>query len=190
MQTEFSPCCARGRAHSGFVPHPAFDVRRFPFRVPIGCLAIERPCPPCLTAPLNSFLTWMQSQGAWSPVLFVVLFLGSSLLMIWALEAMNAGGLEGTVLGTLITPYCTGIGNLLVAFVVGRDHGSGAEVMTNALVNNVTNMTLLIGLPAIFWTMHVMPQTAPAKGKKKKRGNNNRVHEINRLSLLLTLIAV
>jgi cation:H+ antiporter len=133
----------------------------------------------------------MQSQGAWSPLLFVALFIASALLMIWALEAMNSGGLEGTVIGTLITPYCTGIGNLLVAFVVGRDHGSGAEVMTNALVNNVTNMTLLIGLPAIFWTMHVLPQSAAAKGKKKKRGaNNNRVHEINRLSLLLTLVAV
>jgi len=133
----------------------------------------------------------MQSQGPWSPLLFVALFIAAALLMIWALEAMNSGGLEGTVIGTLVTPYCTGIGNLLVAFVVGRDHGSGAEVMTNALVNNVTNMTFLIGLPAIFWTMHVLPQTAPTKGKKKKRsGNNNRVHEINRLSLLLTLVAV
>ena len=110
--------------------------------------------------------------------------------MICGLEAMNAGGLEGTVLGTLITPYCTGIGNLLVAFVVGRDGGPGAEVMTNALVNNVTNMTLLIGLPAIFWTMNVLPQNTAARSKKKKRGNNNRVHEINRLSLLLTLTAV
>jgi cation:H+ antiporter len=131
----------------------------------------------------------MQGQGAWSPALFVVLFIAASLLMIWALEAMNKGGLEGTVLGTLITPYCTGIGNLLVAFVIARDHGSGADVMTNSLVNNVTNMTLLIGLPAIFWTMHVLPQNTP--GKKKKRGGNaNRVHEINRLSLLLTLTAV
>jgi cation:H+ antiporter len=50
-------------------------------------------------------------------------------------------------------------------------------------------MTLFIGLPAIFWTMNVLPQGAPAKGKKKKRANN-RVHEINRLSLLLTLTAV
>ncbi len=109
--------------------------------------------------------------------------------MIWALEAMNAGGLEGTVLGTLITPYCTGIGNLLVAFVVARDGGPGSVVMTNSLVNNVTNMTLLIGLPAIFWTMNVLPQNAAAKGKKKKRADN-RVYEINRLSLLLTLTAV
>jgi len=134
----------------------------------------------------------MQSQGPWSPLLFVALFVASALVMIWALEAMNSGGLEGTVIGTLITPYCTGIGNLLFAFVIGRKHGSGADVMTNSLVNNVTNMTLLIGLPAIFWTMHVLPQhSTTAKGKKKKRGKeNNRVHEINRLSLLLTLTAV
>src|SRR3954468_23201251 len=116
----------------------------------------------------------MQSQGPWSPLLFVAVFGAAALLMIWAIEAMNAGGLEGTVLGTLITPYCTGIGNLLVAFVVGRDGGPGSEVMTNGLVNNATNMTLLIGLPAIFWAMNVLPQNAPAKGKKKKRANNNR----------------
>src|ERR1043166_1627646 len=106
--------------------------------------------------------------------------------MIWRLEAMSAGGLEGTVLGTLIMPYCSGIGNLLFAFVIGRNGGSGADVMMNSLVNNVSNMTLLIGLPAIFWGMRVMPAASP---KKKKRGNN-RQHEINRLSLLLTLTAV
>lgn len=132
----------------------------------------------------------MEGTGPWAPVLFVVLFIASSLFMIWALEAMNAGGLEGTVLGTLITPYCTGLGNLLVTFVVARDGGSGAEVMTNALVNNVTNMTLLIGLPAIFWKMNVLPAEKAAKGKPKKRAGGTREHEIHRLSLLLTLIAV
>jgi cation:H+ antiporter len=133
----------------------------------------------------------MEGQGAWAPSLFVVLFIASSLLMVWALEAMNAGGLEGTVLGTLITPYCTGLGNLLVAFVVGRDHGSGAEVMTNALVNNVTNMTILIGLPAVIWSMQVMPENAGGKTRKKRRrADVIREHEINRLSLLLTLTAV
>src|SRR4051794_15748658 len=94
---------------------------------------------------------------ALAPWFFVALFIVSSLLMIWRLEAMNAGGLEGTVLGTLIMPYCSGVGNLLVAFVVGRDGGSGSDVLMNALVNNVTNMTLLIGLPAILWGMNVMP---------------------------------
>lgn len=132
----------------------------------------------------------MQSQGAWAPWLFVVLFVASSFLMIWALEKMNSGGLEGTVLGTLVMPYCSGISNLLFALVVGRSGGSGAEVMNNALANNVTNMTLLIGLPAIFWSMNLMPASA-SKGKKKRRGANvNREHEINRLSLLLTLTAV
>lgn len=133
----------------------------------------------------------MEGQGAWAAPLFVVLFIASSILMVWALEAMNANGLEGTALGTLITPYCTGLGNLLVAFVVGRDHGSGDEVMTNALVNNITNMTILIGLPAIFWSMSVIPANAAGKSRtKRKRKNANREHEINRLSLLLTLTAV
>jgi len=135
---------------------------------------------------LHSLVTSIESFGAAAPLLFVVLFIASSLLMIWRLEAMSAGGLEGTVLGTLIMPYCSGIGNLLFAFVVGRGGGPGADVITNAVVNNVTNMTLLIGVPAIFWGLRVMP----AANEKKKKRNDQRKHEINRLSLLLTLTAV
>lgn len=107
--------------------------------------------------------------------------------MIWRLEAMSAGGLEGTVLGTLVMPYCSGIGNLIFAYVVATKGGLGKEVLTNALVNNVTNMTLLLGLPTIFWRMSVLPPEKAQKSKKKKA--NQQIHKINRLSLLLTLTA-
>lgn len=103
---------------------------------------------------------------------------------------MGASGFEGTVLGTLVMPYCSGIGNLFFAFLLGRTGGSGAEVMTNSLVNNVTNMTLILGLPTLIWGMHVMP----AEKKKAKNGGKGgkavKTHELNRLSLLLTLTAV
>jgi len=78
----------------------------------------------------------MESHGATAPWLFLALFITASALMIWRLEAMSEGGFEGTVLGTLIMPYCSGIGNLIFAFVLGRKSGPGTEVMTNALVNN------------------------------------------------------
>src|SRR5215831_4219723 len=104
--------------------------------------------------------------------------------MIWRLEALNASGLEGTVLGTLVMPYCSGVGNLIFAFILGRDGGSGAEVMTNCLVNNVTNMTLILGLPAIIWGVRLVKSS---KTKSKKAGQ---AQEVNRLSLLLTLVAV
>jgi cation:H+ antiporter len=135
---------------------------------------------------LNSLVTDIESTGVWAPLLFVGLFIAASLLMIWRLERMTAGGMEGTVLGTLIMPYCSGIGNLIFAFVVGRTRGAGSEVMTNALVNNVTNMTLLIGLPAIIWGMRVIPESK----SKKKKSNGNKTQQLNRLSLLLTLTAV
>src|SRR5258708_16654332 len=105
--------------------------------------------------------------------------------MLWRLEAMNKSGVEGTVLGTLVMPYCSGIGNLLFALILGSKGGPGEDVLTNSLVNNVTNMTLLLGVPAIFWGMNLAPA---AKSKKKKAGNTE--HKINRLSLLLTLTAV
>jgi cation:H+ antiporter len=134
---------------------------------------------------LNALITSVEHTGVYAPFLFIVLFMAASLLMIWRLEAMNSSGLDGTVLGTLIMPYCSGIGNLIFAFVIGRSGGSGSEVMTNALVNNVTNMTLLIALPAVFWSMSLKPRSSA----KKKRGKNPQ-HQINRLSLLLTLTAV
>jgi cation:H+ antiporter len=89
------------------------------------------------------------------------------------------------VLGTLVMPYCSGMGNLIFAFVLGSKGGPGEEVLINSLVNNVTNMTLLIGLPAAIWGMNVLPA---AKSKKKKP--NTKANQINRLSLLLTITAV
>jgi len=114
--------------------------------------------------------------------------MAASFLMIWRLESMTASGVEGTVLGTLVMPYCSGMGNLIFAFVLGIKGGSGTEVLTNSLVNNVTNMTLLLGLPAVFWGMNVLP-AGKAKPAKKKKGGA-KANEINRLSLLLTLTAV
>jgi cation:H+ antiporter len=61
-------------------------------------------------------------------------------------------------------------------------------VITNALVNNVTNLTLLLGLPAILWRMGVLPP-AKAKAKPKKKKPDPPVHELHRLTLLLTLTA-
>lgn len=125
----------------------------------------------------------------WAPWWFLALFLAASLVMIWRLEAMNASGVEGTVLGTLVMPYCSGMGNLIFAFVLGAKGGSGTDVVTNCLVNNVTNLTLLIGLPAMLWGMNVMPQQKAKPSKKKKR-DPGQEHKLHRLSLLLTLTAV
>src|SRR6266446_6985867 len=145
------------------------------------------PSPPLLAKlrALKSLITWIESTGAWAPWWFLALFIAASFLMIWRLEAMNASGVEGTVLGTLVMPYCSGMGNLIFAFVLGMKGGPGEDVLTNSLVNNVTNMTLLIGVPTIIWGMNVLPA---AKAKKKKF--NRKEHQINRLSLLLTLTAV
>ena len=100
---------------------------------------------------------------------------------------MSESGIEGTVLGTVIMPYCSGLGNLIFAFLLGSRQGSGAEVMANSLVNNVTNLTLLIGLPAMIWGMNIMS----AKGGKKRGAmGGGKATKINRLSLLLTLTAV
>jgi cation:H+ antiporter len=136
---------------------------------------------------------FIESLGPGGPWVLLALFIASSFLLIWRLEHMTESGVEGTVLGTLVMPYCSGIGNLIFVFVVGRSEIAGTEVMTNCLVNNVTNMTLLIGLPTIFWGMSILPKAkakAKAKTRAKKKKRNDHEHRINRLSLLLTLTAV
>ena len=139
---------------------------------------------------LNPFIHWVEAKGAWAPWLFVAVFLVASLLMIWRLEAMSAAGFEGTVLGTLVMPYCSGMGNLIFAFILGRHGGDGADVMTNSLVNNVTNMTLVLGIPAIIWGINVVPQKSADTGKKKSSKASTSAPQVNRLSLLMTMLAI
>ncbi|MBI2517426.1 MAG: sodium:calcium symporter [Opitutae bacterium] len=147
----------------------------------------------------------IESLGLTDPWTYLAIFLCASLLMLWRLEAMLDHGLEGTALGTLIMPYCSGLGNLLFVFILIPRGGAAREVLTNCLVNNVTNLTLLLGLPSVLWGLQVMPagggkssaskggKAAPkAKAKSSGRGGGAAATgaQINRLSLLLTLTAV
>lgn len=134
----------------------------------------------------------IESFGLTDPLTFLTLFLIASLLMMWRLEAMLDHGLESTALGTLIMPFCSGLGNLLFVFIVLQKGGAAKAVLTNSLVNNVTNLTLLLGVPALFWTLTVVPSgraATKAASTKKSSALGETVPLINRLSLVLTLIA-
>lgn len=119
-----------------------------------------------------------------NPWVLLALFAASSALMIWRLHAMETKGFEGTVLGTLIMPYCSGAANLVFAAVMTRLPGNGQKVMENCLVNNVTNLTLILGLSAIFCTAAVIPR---GKGKAPAGSDYYRLY---RLDLLATLVAM
>jgi cation:H+ antiporter len=71
----------------------------------------------------------------------------------------------------------------MFVLILGMNRGPGKEVLVNSLVNNVTNLTLLLGLPAVFWGMTVVDRRC----RRKKEAQSQR---INRLSLLLTIAAV
>jgi cation:H+ antiporter len=100
---------------------------------------------------LKPLFPLLEQAGLANPWFFLGLFLAASFLMIWRLEAMASGGFDDTALGTLIMPYCTGMGNVIFAVVLARQNGPGADVVTNCLVNNVTNLTVLVGLPLALW---------------------------------------
>jgi len=131
---------------------------------------------------------FIDSLGLAHPWTYVGLFLVASLLMMWRLEAMLDHGLEGTALGTIMMPYCSGLGNLIFVYLIAARGGPVREVMTNCLVNNVTNLTLLLGLPALLWGLTVVPTQAAAGGGKKSKATDTGPR-VNRLSLLLTLVA-
>lgn len=116
--------------------------------------------------------------------MLLAIFAAASFTMIWRLHAMESKGFEGTVLGTLIMPYCSGFANLVFAYVMSSSAGNGGLVIENCLVNNATNLTLILGLSAVFGSATIIKSGTP---KQKKHAE---FHRINRLNLLFTLIAL
>ncbi len=140
--------------------------------------------------PLTQLIDALDLTGVWT---YLALFLAASLLMIWRLEALLKHGLEGTALGTLVMPYCSGLGNLLFVGIVVARKDPLQEVLTNCLVNNVTNLTVVLGLPVLVWGLWLKSAARPARRRKaaaRGRENVDTEQQLNRLSLLLTLAAV
>jgi cation:H+ antiporter len=138
--------------------------------------------------PLADALETLGHANVWT---FLALFLAASLLMIWRLEALLKHGLEGTALGTIVMPYCSGLGNLIFVALISSQENRGQDVLTNCLVNNVTNLTILLGLPALFWGLR-LGSKKPGKSAvgKKSALKASTEQQLTRLSLLLTLCAV
>jgi cation:H+ antiporter len=139
--------------------------------------------------PLTEFIDHLGLASVW---IYLALFLAASLLMIWRLEALLDHGLEGTALGTLVMPYCSGLGNILFIVVVTKRNGLSQEILTNCLVNNVTNLTLILGLPALVWGLSLRNDKKSGRSRARKKStapSPETVQQLNRLSLLLTLTA-
>ncbi|CAN5272094.1 hypothetical protein BH11PSE11_BH11PSE11_28380 [soil metagenome] len=132
------------------------------------------------------------------PLVLLTAFVAASFMMIWRLHAIEGKGFEGTVLGTLIMPYCSGFANLVFVFVMSRTPGNGRTVIENCLVNNVTNLTLILGMTALFYASSKKPaatRAAPAKSPsartpRKKANTEPDDKRLQRLDLLLTLLAM
>jgi cation:H+ antiporter len=122
------------------------------------------------------------------PLVLLAAFVAASALMIWRLHAIETKGFEGTILGTLIMPYCSGFANLVFVFVMSRTAGNGKLILENSFVNNVTNLTLILGLTAVFYAS----SSAKGAGKKtgKPGGKQADLYRLYRLDLLLTLVAM
>lgn len=120
------------------------------------------------------------------PLILLAIFVATSFVMIWRLQIMESKGFEGTVLGTLIMPYCSGFANLIFAYVMSSSGSNGGLVIENCIVNNATNLTLILGLSVIFGSSIIVQKGNP----KKKLKNSTDFHRINRLNLLFTLIAL
>ena len=117
--------------------------------------------------------------GPWQ---LFILFMAASFIMIWRLNIIEQKGFEGTIIGTLVMPFCSGFANLAFAFIMADIPEGGTLVLENCIVNNVTNLTLMIGIPAMIWGLNI---SQSSKGKKKSQESS-----ISYLSLLLSLVAM
>lgn len=133
----------------------------------------------------NSVIDAIQSHTA-NPFMLLAVFVAATFIMIWRLHVMEHKGFEGTVLGTLIMPYCSGFANLVFAYVMSSSASNGRLVMENCLVNNTTNLTLILGMSAAFGATSVIRK---GNARQRTRGHGE-FHRINRLNLLFTLIAL
>jgi len=91
---------------------------------------------------MGSITDLITSTGWGAPYICVGLFLLASVLVVWRLEALSKKGVEGTVLGTIFMPFCSGMGNIIFAVVLALNQGDGEDVLINCLFNNVANFTL------------------------------------------------
>lgn len=132
---------------------------------------------------VSEFLKTIQPYLS-NPFVLLAGFVAASFLMIWRLNAIEGKGFEGTIVGTLIMPYCSGFANLVFVFVISRTSGNGRLVIENSMVNNVTNLTLILGLTALFYA------SSSAKAPKKKGKSQTDQSRMARLDLLLTLVAL
>lgn len=136
---------------------------------------------PSIEPILKSLISAIQAHIT-HPAALLAIFVAASFVMIWRLHAMESKGFEGTVLGTLIMPYCSGFANLIFAYVMSSSASNGGLVIENCLVNNATNLTLILGIATL---LGAAPATQNASPKKHAE-----FFRINRLNLLFTLIAL
>lgn len=143
---------------------------------------------------LSVSLQTFHSLGAYLayPLAQVGVFMLASALMIWRLQAIESKGFEGTVLGTLIMPYCSGFANLVFAYVMSREGGKGTTVIENCLVNNATNLTLILGLATLFFGGKAINKTKGGKGARIKTTPKAppQTQRLNQLEMLFTLVAL
>ena len=135
----------------------------------------------------------IEQTGRWAPAIYLGLFVVATCIIIWSLHLLERKGLQGTMLGILCAPFCSALGNLIFVQLMLQDPANGPLVLENVLLKNVTNLTVLLGLPALLWGMNVLDTAGapPAKQKKSSRQVDmaGAVVRIQRLSLLLSLFA-
>ncbi len=140
-----------------------------------------------LTEPYTGRLAIPESFAPYLDILFTpglwqltLCFLTASFLMIFRLNAVEKNGFEGTLVGTLVMPYFSGFPNLCFAYLMAKSGNHGQLVLENCLVNNVTNLTLILAIPAMLWGLNLFHKNHSPQDETK----------INYLSLLLTLVAL
>lgn len=128
------------------------------------------------------------------PFHYLVVFCVVQYLLINRLNSLEKKGFEGTEIGTLVMPYCSGIANIIFVYVVARSSLSGLAVIENCMVNNVTNLTFILGVTTFFYPITIVSRPPEAHHSLKQMMVNRqmviktKIDQVNLTGTAITLL--
>jgi len=128
------------------------------------------------------------------PFHYLVIFCLVQYVLINRLNSLENRGFEGTEIGTLVMPYCSGVANIIFVYVVAESSLSGVAIIENCVVNNVTNLTFILGMTTFIYPITIVSRSIQKSKSVKKRLLNQRkviktkIDQVNLTATTVTLL--
>ncbi|THB77016.1 MAG: sodium:calcium symporter, partial [Desulfobacteraceae bacterium] len=128
------------------------------------------------------------------PFHYLVVFCLVQYLLINRLNSLEKKGFEGTEIGTLVMPYCSGVANIIFVYVVAESNLPGIPVIENCVVNNVTNLTFILGVTTLFYPITIVSRSPEERHslkevmKRRQTMIKTKIDQVNLTGTSITLL--